>query len=215
MRRVLISTLAATAVATAVPAFAQSATVNGAPLTSGQSTTIHFGGPAGSTATSDLYLKLTSANSTTGVYDFDFTFTNTNASVSNLADFGFQADPTLMGISGTGMKFVLNPINFPGGYNVDACAYVGNNCDAANNQGDLFSGTMELTFAGGTSSITLDNFVARYASLSELNNTSGEGTPVGGVPEPGTWALMLLGFAGVGVAMRRSRRRQPGLMQVA
>jgi hypothetical protein len=36
-----------------------------------------------------------------------------------------------------------------------------------------------------------------------------------GVPEPGTWALMLLGFAGVGVAMRRSRRRQPGLMQVA
>lgn len=35
------------------------------------------------------------------------------------------------------------------------------------------------------------------------------------VPEPGTWALMLLGFAGVGVAMRRSRKRQPGLMQVA
>lgn len=26
------------------------------------------------------------------------------------------------------------------------------------------------------------------------------------VPEPATWALMLLGFAGVGVAMRRSRR---------
>jgi hypothetical protein len=35
------------------------------------------------------------------------------------------------------------------------------------------------------------------------------------VPEPGTWALMLLGFGGVGLAMRRSRKRQPGLMQIA
>lgn len=31
--------------------------------------------------------------------------------------------------------------------------------------------------------------------------------PDGGVPEPGTWALMLLGFAGAGAALR-SRRRQ-------
>jgi PEP-CTERM motif len=39
---------------------------------------------------------------------------------------------------------------------------------------------------------------------------------VGGVPEPGTWALMLLGFGGIGMALRRSRRRgKPALMQVA
>ena len=30
---------------------------------------------------------------------------------------------------------------------------------------------------------------------------------VGAVPEPGTWVLMLLGFAGVGVALRRDRKR--------
>jgi len=35
------------------------------------------------------------------------------------------------------------------------------------------------------------------------------------VPEPATWGLMLLGFAGVGVAMRRSRKNRPALMQVA
>jgi hypothetical protein len=215
MRRYLISALAAAAVASATPAFAQQATVNGAALSSGDSTTINFGGPAGSGATSSLYLKLTGANSATGVYDFDYTFTNTNASVSNLADFGFQTDPTLMGITGTGMSFVLNPTNFPGGYTVDACAYVGNNCDAANNQGDLFGGTMELTFAGGTDSISLDNFVVRYASLSQLGGISGEGTPVGSVPEPATWGLMLLGFAGVGFAMRRSRTVKPALMQIA
>lgn len=35
------------------------------------------------------------------------------------------------------------------------------------------------------------------------------------VPEPATWALMLLGFAGVGVAMRRSGKRSPVLTQIA
>ena len=35
------------------------------------------------------------------------------------------------------------------------------------------------------------------------------------LPEPGTWGLMLLGFAGVGVAMRRSRKSKPALMQLA
>jgi hypothetical protein len=30
--------------------------------------------------------------------------------------------------------------------------------------------------------------------------------PVNGVPEPGTWALMILGFSGVGALMRRRRR---------
>jgi hypothetical protein len=36
-----------------------------------------------------------------------------------------------------------------------------------------------------------------------------------GIPEPATWAMMLLGFGGIGFAMRRSRRRNGVLMQVA
>jgi hypothetical protein len=35
-----------------------------------------------------------------------------------------------------------------------------------------------------------------------------------GVPEPATWALMLLGFGGIGMAMRRSRRTS-ALLQIA
>lgn len=42
--------------------------------------------------------------------------------------------------------------------------------------------------------------------------TSIQGT-IAAVPEPATWGLMLVGFAGVGMAMRR--RRRPALAQVA
>jgi hypothetical protein len=37
---------------------------------------------------------------------------------------------------------------------------------------------------------------------------------VGAVSEPGTWAMMLLGFGGMGVAMRR-RRRTSLISQIA
>ena len=38
---------------------------------------------------------------------------------------------------------------------------------------------------------------------------------VGAVPEPATWAMMLLGFGAIGVGFRRSRRRQTGMLQIA
>jgi hypothetical protein len=37
----------------------------------------------------------------------------------------------------------------------------------------------------------------------------------GAVPEPATWGMMLLGFLGVGTVLRRSRRRDGALMQIA
>lgn len=40
-------------------------------------------------------------------------------------------------------------------------------------------------------------------------------TPPGGVPEPATWGMMLLGFGAAGSALRRSRRRNAGLLQLA
>jgi hypothetical protein len=108
MRRVLKIALATAAISlTASPAFAQSATVNGATLSTGGSTTIHFGGPAGSTASADLFLQLTNASTAAGTYDFSYTFTNTNPSVSNLVNFGFTTAPTLLNITGTGMNFYL------------------------------------------------------------------------------------------------------------
>ena len=50
-----------------------------------------------------------------------------------------------------------------------------------------------------------------YASADILQNgaTGNVGaTMTGGVPEPATWAMMLVGFGGLGVAMRRTRRQR-------
>jgi hypothetical protein len=35
------------------------------------------------------------------------------------------------------------------------------------------------------------------------------------VPEPATWAMMLIGFGATGVAMRRTRRPKQGIAQFA
>lgn len=74
-----------------------------------------------------------------------------------------------------------------------------------------FNDPNTLSFGSGDSAFTLTvNNVA-------VSN-SGARTPITGfirtaVPEPATWALMLMGFGGIGLAMRR--RRNPALAQVA
>ena len=59
-----------------------------------------------------------------------------------------------------------------------------------------------------------------YRFLYTFNTPSGGGTLSGNssfypgpVPEPATWAMMLVGFGGIGLAMRR--RRRPVLAQIA
>jgi len=44
---------------------------------------------------------------------------------------------------------------------------------------------------------------------------SGAILETGGVPEPATWAMMLLGFGATGIAIRRSRRRKELVSQLA
>ena len=65
--------------------------------------------------------------------------------------------------------------------------------------------------------IGMSTFFARAISVS----TGAVNTPLNGViraqvaavPEPATWGLMLLGFAGMGMLLRR--RRRPHLLQLA
>ena len=63
----------------------------------------------------------------------------------------------------------------------------------------LAAGTYTLTYSGNNPVVG-----GSYAGTATI-------TPA--VPEPATWALMLLGFGGIGFAMRR--RRNPALAQIA
>lgn len=96
---------------------------------------------------------------------------------------------------------------------------------------------LELSFDGGIGTVlsqpgptapvnTLFSFTAPSAGLYNFTMSYGEccgpparlaftlnGAPVGGVPEPATWAMMLLGFGGIGLAMRR--RRSTAVAQLA
>jgi len=73
--------------------------------------------------------------------------------------------------------------------------------------GNFGAGDYRLTFSGNSG---LDmNGAANPASVVTGNFTF----YVQAVPEPATWALMLLGFGGIGLSLRR--RRKPALAQLA
>ena len=56
--------------------------------------------------------------------------------------------------------------------------------------------------------IALVGAVTLDSNMVSIGCTGGSGGPPPGVPEPATWAMMLVGFGGLGLALRSSRRRQ-------
>ena len=101
---------------------------------------------------------------------------------------------------------------------------------------DQFGNTFSQNYGIAPGDPTLgngQNFVSFLASDGEhithiqFNNTGNSGftdlrqlringiTGITPVPEPATWAMMLVGFGAAGVAMRRTRRRKPLLAQIA
>jgi hypothetical protein len=88
--------------------------------------------------------------------------------------------------------------------------------------GGVTVGPALMQYMGGpTHAITLlpASFGTGTYRLNFAGTTTGGGGESGtlsffaAVPEPGTWGMMLLGFAGIGFAMRR--RRRPALAQIA
>ena len=87
-------------------------------------------------------------------------------------------------------------------------------------------GTQTLPSNGGISnsflstlgqSVSPGTYITAFLTTSAGTGTTAQSGAIletGGVPEPATWAMMLLGFGGIGMAMRRSRRSAT-LMQVA
>jgi hypothetical protein len=104
------------------------------------------------------------------------------------------------------------------------------------NWGSTNDPTITFTFAGGSESFTLPNYLfgtantlnfvgftsdTPFSSVSISDPTYGLAidnfevatglTVAGAVPEPSTWAMMILGFAGLGLMAYR-RKSKPALM---
>jgi hypothetical protein len=69
------------------------------------------------------------------------------------------------------------------------------------------------TFTGSIGGVAFDPTPGKFTFSTQGGNVTTFSASTTAVPEPATWALMLLGFGGIGMAMRR--RRRPALAQVA
>ena len=221
MRRILMTALAGAAIAAvATPATAAVIVVGGGSQPINQAF-VGFGGtPAVNIPqlTATLGLAFTGTSNSGLTFNFNYTVDNTSSVVSTLTGFGFNVNPDITGASSTGLyQFVNTSSNIPNLGTVDVCfnAKSSGSCAGAGSgatgllpSGGLATGTLALNFGQVYQSIDLTNFYVRYQGIQGITGvTSAIGRPVTPpVPEPATWAMMLLGFGGIGMAMRRGRR---------
>lgn len=188
--------------------------------TVGDSFTINLDGEANGVVipglSSSVTLTFEGTNGTS--YLFDYLVNNTSTTASRVTVFGFNTDPNITGASSTGVFPTISSGQMAS-FNLEVCLDSGNtsNCNSSTGgagvaNGTSAGGTLTLDFAELPSTLQLSNFLDRYQGVG-TNGISAEGHPVGSVPEPATWAMMLLGFGGIGAAMRR--RRKPVFAQLA
>jgi hypothetical protein len=216
MRRFLMTALASAAIAAASPALAgapggvsggvvdpcTAVYVQGAIACQGYYGGNLFQGDAGSATPTDLQSVIASLLSTptnsTGDFnppytlDYSTVLASISSSSGNVAGSAFDyvfSGPALSGLTIFGAHF-------------------GNQPDAVT-QNNISALWLVDLGPNPTHTVTITN--GQGVSGAQIFAT----TPA--VPEPATWAMMLLGFGGIGMAMRRSRSRRSGtaLMQIA
>lgn len=181
----------------------------------------------GSTALVSALQTFTFTGTSNGgkTFNFDYSLTNDSAVSSRLRSFGFDITSALnaTGATGTGVYGTAGfNDNFPEGVGkLEVCfrATGGSNCTGGPNgltSGQTATGTLSLIFSTAQPTIVLDDFTVRFQSISPKINGGSSGVgigalvppaPVTAVPEPASWALMILGFGTVGGMMRRNRQR--------
>ena len=179
------------------------------------------GNQPGTSAT--LLLDLTGNSG--GLFTFSYVLTNTSNTAINptgvVSSFGFNdigVSTTTGSINGDFSNIIFGGSG-PGPFNgIQICFNNsngnGNGCSSGGGVlvGDPGTGTFTLQYGAAVTSLTLGDFAVRYQALANGGSGTGvETTPP--VPEPTTWAMMLLGFAAAGYAIRR--RRKFVLTQVA
>lgn len=171
----------------------------------------------GLSATLDLRLTAISGNTWT----FAYSVANTSlapVTSSRVSVFGFNVSGAFNSATATGEFSSVGSGNVPVGRGSrDTCFRTGNGgqCAGGGGQGVTIgeaasTGIARLVFNAPTTNVVLSELFVRYQSLNapslHIQGASGVGDVVGGsVPEPATWAMLIVGFGAVGSVMRRSR----------
>jgi hypothetical protein len=201
MRRVLMAAMAATAIGFAsmsAPASAATLVADG--------------------ITYDLTLNSITNGGLTGNFTLAISGINTASDTeggrTGINAFAFNDAPTVVSGTSSGFTFQL------GGLNSTGCDSSGSGWFCFMNAGyTLPSGSStSLDFSVTNTTDAWDSWTPSFKIdwVGSQNNYDLVSLPIPvntGVPEPATWAMMLVGFAGIGLMIRR--RRQPALLQVA
>ena len=169
--------------------------------------------------TAELTLTFTGVSNGGTTYNFFYSlFDSSSAPItgSRISSFGFDTDPNVTGGSVTGAFDVLQlDKNYPIIPDPSFCVFdpngTGGVCTGSGGgilQGQTGTGMLSLNFGTAPGTITLSNFVDRYQSITGAGNVTsavGQQTSVRALPEPATWAMMLLGFAGMAAVGRRRK----------
>ena len=184
MRKLVLATLASIALVSTSPALADKS--NKSVLTAVDDCSMVCDGPT--TVGSETTIGFTEAGLANPTFTEWLVFTNDMAGTYALT----------LDTSSTGIDFTSAILTGPGGP-YEMIKEFDNGVSEFWNLSSLFleAGTYQLTINGNNS------------STGSLGGT----VTINAVPEPGTWAMMLLGFGAAGYAMRR--RRAPVLAQMA
>jgi hypothetical protein len=167
------------------------------------------------------FFTFTGTASNNQIYNFDFRIRNRSDVASRLSVFGFDTNRQVTGgTSQGGGEFdviALTPTtDVPNIGTVDICfkdAGPSGNCNNGQSGGagglgrdSGASGSFGIVLSGSQNSLLLPDFFVRFQGVGTTDqNFTGVGAPriTSAVPEPTTWAMMLVGFGAVGYSMRR------------
>lgn len=162
-----------------------------------------------------------------GYLDFVYQVTNLSTSNTSLTGLSFASFTGFsdiaawqflngIGVFGAGTEEAdsarRNPDGQVLGVNFDTNFFAANDTDAGPN-GLLNPGETSSTFLFRVNNAT-GYLPGTFTAQNGVTLTARGFSPTAAVPEPGTWAMMLLGFGAVGVSMRR-RRRTTNVPQMA
>lgn len=167
----------------------------------------------------EITYKLTGITNGGKTWTFSYDVDNTSTAPltgSRISGFGFNVDPNIYSASASGTFTHTASGNVPMIGTREVCI-TGNNCAGGAGGGVLMTGAdglgnFVLTFSSAKTSLSLSDFYVRYQSIYGGGEYGGSAvgqpfTKVPGVPEPATWAMMLIGFFAIGSAVRSSRRK--------